>query len=314
MKIDINILIEQMIMFFLMLICGFGGAKLKLLTEDMIRSLSKLLMTIICPMMLISAFASASKYGDVGTVAMTIIPITVVMYGFLMLFSYVLATILGLRRDKRRIFMGQCMFSNMGFFGLPLAKELFSSAGVVAFSFFMLVDNIVLWTEGVHLASGSEDNKRVSAKEVLQKFFNPVMMGMLIGIVFMICKVPADSLVVRTCSTIGDCAKPLALIYIGGVIAGIPLKSLKQVWPSAFIIVFKMMALPVLAYYLLMHLNINQIVVQALVLVLALPSMASFPVMADNFGSSEAEYASECVFVITLASLITIPFVMFLCQ
>ena len=49
MSIDMNTLISQMIMFFVILGCGFIGAKLGLLKAEVIHGLSSLLMGVICP-------------------------------------------------------------------------------------------------------------------------------------------------------------------------------------------------------------------------------------------------------------------------
>ena len=54
MSIDMNTLISQMIMFFVILGCGFVGAKLGLLKAEVIHGLSSLLMGVICPLMLIA--------------------------------------------------------------------------------------------------------------------------------------------------------------------------------------------------------------------------------------------------------------------
>ena len=56
MSIDMNTLISQMIMFFVILGCGFIGAKLGLLKAEVIHGLSSLLMGVVCPLMLLQYF------------------------------------------------------------------------------------------------------------------------------------------------------------------------------------------------------------------------------------------------------------------
>ena len=63
MSIDMNTLISQMIMFFVILGCGFIGAKLGLLKAEVIHGLSSLLMGVICPLMLIAVFPVSSAGG-----------------------------------------------------------------------------------------------------------------------------------------------------------------------------------------------------------------------------------------------------------
>lgn len=312
MAVDMNILVEQMILFFIIMCCGFVGTKIKLLTQEILQGISQLIMKLICPMMVLCIYPNAVHGAHTGKTAAVIMPLCALMYLGLAVFSFVLATILGLRGDKRKIFMAQCQFGNLGFFGLPLVKEIFDVNGNVAFSFCIIVDSLFLWTEGVLLTSGADEKKRMTLKEIIGKMANPVTAGLIIGLILMALRVSPDSLVLRSFDTIGSCAKPLALVYIGGTIAAMESGSLKKAWPTFFVVLLKMIIMPVLAYMLMKRLGVSQTVMQALVLVLALPSMASLPVMAENFGSSEYKYAAQGVFVITLLSLFTIPLVVLL--
>lgn len=333
MAVDMNILTEQMIMFFIIMCCGFVGTKIGLLTPDVLKSISQLIIKLICPMMVLCIYPTAVNGADTGKTAAVIMPLCALMYLGLAVFSYLLATVLGLRGDKRKIFMAQCQFGNLGFFGLPLVKEIFDVNGNVAFSFCIIIDSLFLWTEGVILTSGSGENGkaplqnadtenggtrtaqkdiRAWIKETAMKIANPVTVGLVVGLILMALRVSPDSLVIRSFDTIGSCAKALALIYIGGTIAAMEVGALKKAWPTVFVVILKMVIMPVLAYMLMKRLGVSTTVMQALILVLALPSMASLPVMAENFGSSEAEYAAQGVFIITLLSLFTIPLVVLL--
>ena len=196
----------------------------------------------------------------------------------------------------------------MAFFGLPLVKEIFDPVAVVAFSFCVVIDNLFLWTEGVLLTSKSEGGQELSLKLIIKKLSNPVIVGVLIGLVLMILKVPSDLLILRSFDTIGSCAKPLALLYIGGTIALMESGSLKKAWPVVFVIIIK------LIFRVMTWLGVNDLARNIWTLIIALPSMASIPIMAESFGSTEADYAAQGVFIITLASLVTIPLVVMLCR
>lgn len=314
MSIDIGTLIEQMLMFFIILGCGFIGAKVRLLTPEIVHTLSRLIMVIICPMMVLCAFPPAVQYDNAGSVALSVMPVYAIIYVVLTAFSYLLATVLKLKGDKRNIFMSHCLFGNVGFFGLPLVQEIFDPIGVIAFSFCMLVDNVFVWTEGVVLTSGTGGEEKPSVKLLLKKLLNPVMAGFVAGLILMALRVSPDNLVLRSFDSIGSCAKPLALLYIGGTIGYMKIGEIKKAWPSIFVIITKLIVVPIAAYHILAYLGLNQIALEAIVLVLAMPSMASISVMAENFGSSETEYAAQGVFIVTLASLVTIPFVMSVCR
>lgn len=307
-----NILIEQMIIFFIIMCCGFVGAKIRLLTPEILKAISELIISLICPMMVLCIYPSAVQGGNAGEIALSVMPMCALMYAGLSVFSFLLATILGFRGDKKKIFMAQSLFGNLGFFGLPLVNEIFDATGRMAFSFCIVIDSLFLWTEGVILTSGEDGNQKISVRMMLKKMANPVTVGVIVGLILMAFKVSPNSLMLRSFDSIGSCAKSLALIYIGGTIAGMEIGSLKKAWPTLFVVLLKMVIMPVVAFRLMTYFGINKTATEALVLVLALPSMASLPVMARNFGSSESDYAAQGVFIITLLSLVTIPLVVML--
>ena len=135
MSIDMNTLISQMIMFFVILGCGFIGAKFGLLKAEVIHGLSSLLMGVICPLMLIAVFPSAVQEENAWDIAKSVIPYALITYPLLTGAGFLTGTLLHFRGDKRKIFTAQCLFGNMAFFGLPLVKEIFDPVAVVAFSF-----------------------------------------------------------------------------------------------------------------------------------------------------------------------------------
>lgn len=305
MSIDMNTLISQMIMFFVILGCGFIGAKLGLLKAEVIHGLSSLLMGVICPLMLIAVFPSAVQEENAWDIAKSVIPYALITYPLLTGAGFLTGTLLHFRGDKRKIFTAQCLFGNMAFFGLPLVKEIFDPVAVVAFSFCVVIDNLFLWTEG---------GQELSLKLIIKKLSNPVIVGVLIGLALMILKVPSDLLILRSFDTIGSCAKPLALLYIGGTIALMESGSLKKAWPVVFVIIIKLIVMPVVIFRVMTWLGVNDLARNIWTLIIALPSMASIPIMAESFGSTEADYAAQGVFIITLASLVTIPLVVMLCR
>ena len=72
--------------------------------------------------------------------------------------------------------------------------------------------------------------------------------------------------------------------------------------------------MPVVIFRVMTCLGVNDLARNIWTLIIALPSMASIPIMAESFGSTEVDYAAQGVFIITLASLVTIPLVVMLCR
>jgi len=88
----------------------------------------------------------------------------------------------------------------------------------------------------------------------------------------------------------------------------------ENAWPVVFVIIIKLIVMPVVIFRVMTWLGVNDLARNIWTLIIALPSMASIPIMAESFGSIEADYAAQGVFIITLASLVTIPLVVMLCR
>ena len=78
-----NTLISQMIIFFVILGCGFIGAKLGLLKAEVIHGLSSLLMGVICPLMLIAVFRQQWQEENAWDIAKSVIPYALITYPLL---------------------------------------------------------------------------------------------------------------------------------------------------------------------------------------------------------------------------------------
>lgn len=316
MTIDMQTLESQMISFLLLLGAGFLFFKLRLVTKAMLDHLSKLLMTVVLPIMITTTLPGAAG-DDTADMFVPMVLGGFCLFGLLALGGLIGSFILRLRGDQRRIHIGESMFGNLGFFGIPLASELFGAPGTLALSLYAIADNVLLWTVGVFLSShsGSKDAKvHISLRQSLRKLVNPATIAVAIGLILLVLRVPADNIVLKSLSMIGSCAKPLALFYIGATIAGMNLKDMLPFWPAFGIVAIKMIATPLVLHYVLTTVfsGLPIMAVQCMTLIACLPSMATLPIMAKENGSQAHEYAAGAVIITTVCSVFTIPLVMLL--
>ena len=122
-----------------------------------------------------------------------------------------------------------------------------------------------------------------------------------------------QGVVVDTIKGLGDTTRFLSMVYIGGTLAHL---NFRQTWrkPSIFLVIFlKMMVAPVIVFSLLSLVKdfLPDEGVMTLTLIAALPSMVTIAMMARANGSDDI-YASECVFLTTISSIVTIPLISFI--
>ena len=111
------------------------------------------------------------------------------------------------------------LFGNIGFMAVPVISSVFPGNGILYVSVFMVFDQLMLWTLGVKLTTPPG-----SGGFELKKLINPATVAILIGMLLMLTGVRIPALLDTGLQKIGATASPLAMIYIGGIFAELPLK------------------------------------------------------------------------------------------
>lgn len=148
---------QQVAELFILMGLGALGAKTGLLRPEGKQTLSNLLVNLVVPAMIINSYR------------MDFSP--EILRNLLAAFALsILSSLLGLvitllftarSKDSRTpIFRFACIFSNAGYMGLPLISALFGSEGLLYASAYFTIFNLLLWTLGYSIVSGSSDPKR----------------------------------------------------------------------------------------------------------------------------------------------------------
>ena len=149
---------QQVAELFILMGLGALGAKTGLLRPEGKQTLSNLLVNLVVPAMIINSYR------------MDFSP--EILRNLLAAFALsILSSLLGLvitllftarSKDSRTpIFRFACIFSNAGYMGLPLISALFGSEGLLYASAYFTIFNLLLWTLGYSIVSGSSDRKSV---------------------------------------------------------------------------------------------------------------------------------------------------------
>lgn len=302
---QVVVVVNQVTIFAILMTIGFISAKTTVLTKNGLDDLSRLIVRIILPALIFSIVAkgvTVEEFLISGRFALCV----VLCYCLLILNGILISKLFRLNGKTANVFIALAAFGNMGFMGIPLILEIFKDpVAQVCISVFTLVDMALLWTLGVYLCSRHKENS--NSWNAVKNMVNPTTVALSIAFTIMFFKIPLPDLLMDTISGIGGTAKYLTLIYLGGSLAFVSVrKTIKK--PSIFAItVIKMLILPVIVYYFLGFL-LPQIPRTILTLIVGLPSMTTVAMIAKAYQSDD-EFATEIIFVTTLASIITIPMV-----
>lgn len=283
---------------------GFVLGKIKKASANHLSTLSAVLVYACSPCMVISNFLAMDYQLDVLIDMLWFLLITLLLQAGVALFLYQL---LKKKYDdgKYRIFTLGAFLGNVGFFGLPIVKNLFPENPEVACFACMYVLSMNILTFTVGSFCFTRDKKYISIKAGV---WNPTSISCLIGMVLLISGVGKylPSVLLNGIDLMGKMTTTLCMIILGIRLSAVELKRL-FLRPTIYVTcVVKMLAFPVLCYACVCFLPFSA-AFKASILILSGTPCASIILNFAEMYESETELAANSVLVSTLLCFLTIP-------
>ena len=301
---NIQVVINQMIILFLVIIIGYIANKVGILDKSQNQKLSSLVLNITCPA-LILASVSDIESGDFKIVVQIFI-ISIIIYLVLPFMGILLAKILKVPEEDRNLYKFMTIFSNIGFMGYPVIQSIFGTQALFFASICNMVFNIFCYSYGIYLISG-DDKLYFDFKQLI----NPGIIFSIIAIIIYLTKWKMPQIIGETSNLIGSITTPLAMMLIGSSLADIPPKEVIndiRLYPYTII---KQIIMPILFWWVLKFIVVDKVVLGVLVVLVAMP-VGSSTVMFCNQYEGNVDLASKSIFITTLASVFTIPILVYL--
>jgi len=302
MKFDI--VLNQVVILFIIMIAGIAAAKAGIISYGVSKKLSELLLYVSSPMMVLSSFFfeySLDKLLD----ALLVFALGSIFFILTIILSKVLFT--GSDEKKKPILRFAIAFPNSGFIGLPMLKALFGNDGVFYGSFYVIAFNIFAWTLGITMFNGGKGGKE-AVKTLKKALLNPVIIAVYIGLVIFVLRIPIPGAVKEAVDYMGNMTLPLSMLIVGSLISTVKFKTLFSDIKVYYVSFIRLIAVPLLAYFLMSFAGLPQIPVSIVVTALAMPAATSTTIFANIFDKDEV-FASKIVIFSTLFSILTAPLI-----
>ncbi len=288
-----------------MMAVGFILYKRRVLTDVGASELTKILVNIVTPCIIISSFASV----DSGDISNSDLLLSVVLAAASIAIGIISGLFLFKKEplDRKNVLRFGVAFSNSGFMGMPLVESVLGAEGLIYASFFIVVFNIICWTYG-YTMMGGEGKFRI---RIL--LFNPGFIGIVLGLPLYLTGFDLPSLIISPVSSFGSLNTPLAMIIAGACIAKLHLKDFiedLQVYKMAF---FRLMFVPALVLGMLFLINPEDTLFVSTAIQSCTPTATATVLLAMLF-NKDSRLASKAVAISTLISIISIPFVITFAQ
>ena len=287
----------QSILFIYMAV-GYYCRKKNIFTDETRNKLTDFVVLITLPCMVFSSFRmefsmDALIQGGMALLIATVMALAALAAGKLLYNRF--------DHRERCILQYGTLVTNSGFAGLPIVSGAFGDEGLFLGSLFIIPTRILMWSAGLSLfTTGGTRWERT--KKVMT---NPAIVAVFAGLLWMLFQLPLPGFLDTAIDHLGDCTSPLAMALVGAILADVPLWG---VWePKAmYLVLIRQIVLPVLCLVVLKALNMDALTVGVSVTLSGMPIGSTTAILAQKYGA-DAQFASKCVFISTLTSLVTVP-------
>ena len=203
--------------------------------------------------------------------------------------------------SRRKILQYTTLSSNSGFLGTAISEGLYGDLGLLYNSVFLIPMRIFMWSIGLSYFTAPP-----SRKEVVRKvFLHPCLVGLYLGVFFMLTPFQLPGLVNSTVRSMAACTTPMVMIITGSILADMdPRHFLDR--DSLYFSVIRLIGLPLITYVCCLFLPLDPTAKGIAVLMSGMPGASTTVLFAARY-DSDAPFATKCVVVTILLSVFTIP-------
>lgn len=299
---DTSAITESVFSLFIIILVGAYASKKNIITQEINKGLTDILIKIALPFMIVSSFMFTYDESIKANVFATFY-LSLGAYAVMAAVSIVL--LLPVRNDKKTVLHFANVFVNTGYIGFPVLNSVYGYEGVIYGSIFNLFFVVFLWTYGILLYKGKLD-KGYLKKEIINLLFNPSIIAVIIGIIIMLCNIEVKGAILSSIKSIGNITGPLSMFIIGVILSKVKIKQHIKDWTVYYGIIIKLIIIPVAIYLFSLLMKEASIAVYSVIIMTSMPASAMTSILAESY-NKEKEFAAVIVSATTLISLLTVP-------
>ena len=299
------IIVNQILKMLLLLLLGCLCFRMRLIDENGSKVLANLLLMVVNPMLaIVSLQTEYSAHLAQGL-------LVAYLLAFLThLVAAILSTVLIRTTGNPDCGIDRfaSMYSNCGFIGIPLVQSILGNEGVLYLTAYMTVFNFFSWTHGIMIMTGT-----FSLKELKKGLLSPMIFASILGVVFFFGRIHIPYLLLDSMNYVAGMNTPLAMMIAGISVAQTDLFGMLKNKKMYLISLLKLLVLPAIVLIGLAAAHLPSTVACTILVAAACPVAATGTAFALRF-QKNYRYASELYAFTTIASLVTIPLLMFVAE
>ena len=276
-------------------------------------NVSKLITNVALPC---SIFYSVLKYLDMNVLKelsnRLIFTFASVIIGYVT--AYIVIKIFKIRRGRRGVFYNAIVNANTIFIGLPLNMALFGEQASKYYLMYYITNTISIWTLGyILLENDSTEEKEGKGGFNPKKLFSPPLIAFVVAFIVLVLGISIPKPLVETTKYLGNIVTPLALLYIGIVLADAGLHSIRFDLDTILALLGRFVFSSIVMVALLktagQFMQLDSLEIKTFVIQSAAPVFAALPILT-NQTEGDIEYATNVVTTSTILFVLVIPVLM----
>lgn len=298
---DYFVALNQILVLFLLTGVGFFCRRAGILNQNSVSSLSKFLLNICIPAMIIYSMQipfSQSIAEKSGTLIFAALCYYVIAFAVCFVTPYILRC----KKEEYGVFRFMTMFSNSMFMGFPILSMFFGPEAIFYAAIFNIPFTLLTYSVGIWILRSGEGGISFSWKLLL----NAAFLSTFVGILFFVTSFLIPDPFYGALGLLSDITTPMSLVVTGGFLASLETKAIFSNVRQSFAAGIRLLIIPALAFAVCSLFITDPLILGITVVTAGMPAAVNTVILAEEH-DARPDIAAQGVFISTLLCILTIP-------
>ena len=303
---DLSALLTKMVIFVVLMVIGYIGARTTLLNGEFTKAASKLTLNVFMSATILNSVIANPPELSGGELAAVMLACCVSI-GLGYLLSALIVRLLPFNRERKPLMELLISVTNTMFIGVPVAEPVFGSQAVFYIAMSCIPFNVLLYTYGVWRMNQSGERVKLHLKDMVCVPLIATVAALLIFVL----DIPVPAVAKELCSTLSAATMPMSMLVIGSSLGRVSLLDAFKEKSLYFVSLVRLVLVPLLTLPVLRLITADPVLLGAMVIIAGCPSGIVVTVLAIQYGR-DAEYTSKGILLNTVLSMVTLPALVYL--
>lgn len=303
---EISSVLAKMAMLVLLMLVGYLCAKLRLTGPEFNQRVNPIVLNVLLPATILNSVINVETVLS-GIVILEYIGVTAFMLLASLAVSWFAPQLLRARGGDVGVLRMVMAYPNNAFVGFPVVQAVFGTHAVFYASLSNIPFNTLLYTVGTAILRGGSEGRKFNWRQLL----TVPLIATFCAVLLFLTHLHVPAVLADTISTLAGATTPVSMIVIGTSLGGIPLKDAFGDWRVYAASFVRLLVCPIVVWLVLRLFVSDPMMLGIPVLLSACPAAMIITPLCLQYGRDGA-LASKVIFMSTVFSAVTIPFLIWL--